>query len=71
MMTSTRFGKPVTRMSAASACQPSARRSSSQRARARSRALALNHQKPLQPAAARITIAKSIRISYPQEPARA
>ena len=65
MTVSTRFGKPRTRTSAASATQPAARRSSSQPVIARSRAVDCTNHQPLQPSAARITIAKSVRMSYP------
>ena len=57
-MVSIRLGKPVTRTSAASATQPSARRSASQSVHRRARAsTACHHHQPLQPSAARITIA--------------
>ncbi len=61
-MLSTRLGKPVTRTSLASATQPAARRSSSQPVIARSRAVACTYQNPLQPSAARMTIAKRVRM---------
>ncbi len=62
-MVSTRLGKPVTRTSSASATQPSARRSASQRVhRAVAGGGADQNQKPLQPSAARITIANSMRM---------